>query len=69
MVAEDVKPAGGVHLDQPRQEQATEQLRKDVDRQQEGRPRRYPALAVMRYAAAPRSPDPHIEGHQGPGFE
>jgi hypothetical protein len=51
MFAEEGELAGGMKLEQPRQEQAAEQFGKDADRQQEGRPRGHPALAVQRNAA------------------
>jgi hypothetical protein len=50
--AEEVQLAGGLQLEQPGQEQPSKQLAEDPHRQQEGRPRRDPALAVEREAAA-----------------
>jgi len=52
MVAEEVKPTDRMQLEQPCQEEPAEQLGKHADRQQEGRPRRDPALAVERDPAA-----------------
>ena len=61
-VAEEGEPAGVVECDQPGEEQAAEQLAEHAHRQEERRPRRYPALCRRARCRRPARSCAHADG-------